>query len=326
MRLPKVFILLVVLVLLAACTPSLDPAGGDTNAPGEVPADMQPSVTDQPTTPTATDSSTDADRPLAAWVNGQPIYLVDYERQVAQYQAAMVASGVDVASSEGQERLLQAREQILNWMIEHVLIEQAAAEQGIVITDEEVEAALAQIVQDVGGEEAFQDQLERNGMTRQEVWDELRAELIGTAVIERVAASVPTSAEHVHARHILVDTREEAERILAQLQAGADFTELARAYSQDESTRAAGGDLVFFPRGVLLAPEVEEAAFGLQPGQISSVIQSSFGFHIVQVIERDPERTLSPENLQLLRDRAVQEWIEALWAQAVIERYVSQDV
>jgi len=307
-----VFGLTVVLVLTAGCSQSSPPAAGPVGpSPTDIPA--QPQVAPSPT----------PDRPLAALVNGQPIYLVDYERQVAQYEAAMLASGVDLTSPEGQARLLQAREQILNWMIEQALIEQAAAEEGIVVTDEEVEAALAQIVEDAGGEEAFQARLEENGLTRQDVWNELRAELIGAATIERVTSSVPQTAEHVHARHILVDTRERAEQLLAQLQAGEDFAALARAYSLDESTREAGGDLGFFPRGVLMAPEVEEAAFSLQAGQISGVVQSSFGFHIVQVIEREPDYPLSPENLQLLRERAFQEWIEALWAEAEIVRFVS---
>ncbi|MBN1954636.1 MAG: peptidylprolyl isomerase [Anaerolineae bacterium] len=264
------------------------------------------------------------ERPLAALVNHNPIYLVDYERQVAQYQAAMAAAGMDLSSPEGQRHLLQAREQILNWMIEQVLIEQAAAEQGIVVTDAEVDTALNQIVADVGGEAALYERLEQQGLTLQDVRDELQAELIGARVIEWVTASVPTTAEHVRARHILVDTIEEAEQILAQIQAGADFDEMAHAYSQDESTRAAGGDLGFFPRGVLLAPEIEQVAFALQAGQTSQVVPSSFGFHIVQVFERDPNRPLSPENLQLLREQAFQEWIETLWAQAEIERYVSQ--
>ena len=220
--------------------------------------------------------------------------------------------------------MLKARTEILHWMAEQVLIEQAAAEMGIVLTDVEVEAALAQIVQDAGGEEAFQAQLERNGLTRQDVWRELRAELVSVAVIEQIVAAVPQTAEHVHARHILTDTREEAERLLAQLQAGADFAELARTYSKDESTRAAGGDLGFFPRGVLLAPEVEDAAFSLQPGQISQVVESSFGFHIVQSIEREPDRALSPETLRWLRDQAVAQWREALWAQATVESYINQ--
>ena len=102
----------------------------------------------------------------------------------------------------------------------------------------------------------------------------------------------------------------------------ADFATLAKTYSQDTSTRGSGGDLLFFPRGTLMVPEVEEVAFALQPGQFSGVVTSSLGYHIVQVIERDPARPVSPENLHLLQDRALQEWIEGLWAQAVVQRFI----
>jgi parvulin-like peptidyl-prolyl isomerase len=97
---------------------------------------------------------------------------------------------------------------------------------------------------------------------------------------------------------------------------------LARTYSQDTSTRDSGGDLGFFPRGILVAPEVEDAAFALQPGQSSGVVTSALGYHIVQVIERDPARSVNAENLRLLQDRAVQQWIEQLWSQAAVERFV----
>jgi parvulin-like peptidyl-prolyl isomerase len=258
-------------------------------------------------------------------VSGEPIYLVDYERMVAQYETAMISSGVDFSTPDGQARLLQAREDILNSMIEQILIEQYAVQQGIVVTDEDVQAAIDQIVEDVGGEAEFQVRLEQNGITEQDMRNDLYSQLIGAAVVEQVTSSVPETADHVHARHIYVDTREGAEQLLAQLQAGADFAELAQQYSQDESTRRTGGDLGFFPRGVLMVPEVEEVAFGLQPQQISGVVDSSFGYHIVEVLERDPNRVLSPENLHHLKERAFQDWIESLWTQAEIEKYVGQN-
>jgi len=229
---------------------------------------------------------------------------------------------VDISSPEGQQRLLQMRAQILDWMIEQVLIEQAAAGMGISVSPEEVQAAIDQMVQDAGGEEPFRERLERSGMTLEDLQVQLRAELLRARVLERVQATVPERAEQVHARHILVDTRERAEFILNQIQAGADFAQLARMYSQDESTRDAGGDLGWFPRGVLLAPEVEEVAFSLQAGQVGPVVQSQFGYHIVQTLERKQDEVISPEHRQLLQDRAVQEWMESLWKQAVIERFV----
>ena len=311
---------ILVLLMLVACGPAPTTSPSEpTVMPTEIPATEVVSAT-----PEAPAASPTPERPLAARVNGEPIYLVDYERQVALYEAAMVAQGEDLSTPEGQERLLQAREQILNWMIEQTLVEQEAAEMGIVVTEEDVDAELARTIENGGGEAAFQTWLEENGLTQQDARKEIRAGLIGMAVTEQVIASVPESTEQVHARHILVDTEAEAERLLAQLEAGEDFAELARAHSQDENTRDQGGDLGFFPRGVLMAPEVEEVAFSLQPGQVSGVVPSAFGYHIVKVVEREPDRPLGEESLRFLRDQALTDWKESLWAEAEIERFVSQ--
>ena len=278
-----------------------------------------------PAGPTATPvvlPSPTPDRPLAAQVDGQPVYLDDYERELGRYEASLLSRGIDPNTPEGQENLAQARAWVLNVMIEQVLTEQAAAAVGVGVSDAEVDAYIQVMVEENGGEEAFQAKLAEWGETTEDAWREVRAQLIGMAMTQRIIENVPATAEHVHARHVLVDTAAEAERILAQLQAGADFAALARAYSQDTSTRESGGDLGFFPQGILVAPEVEEAAFGLQPGQFSGVVGSALGYHIVQVVERDPARPVSPENLRLLQDRAVQEWIEGLWAQAEVQRFV----
>ena len=281
-------------------------------APAPTPTDAAP--TDVPPSPTP-------EAPLAALANGHPIYLADYERKLGQYEASLPAQGIDPSSPDGQEKMAWARTYILDVMIEQVLTEQAAVTTGDVISDADVDAYMQVIIDENGGEEAFQAKLTEWGETCDDAWQEVRAQLIGMAMMQRVIDGVPTTAEHVHARHILVDTSQEAERILAQLQTGAEFAALAQAYSQ-ASTRESGGDLGFFPRGILIAPEVDEAAFALQPGQFSGVVTSLMGYHIVQVIERDPARPISPENLDLLQKRAVQEWIEELWAQAGVQRFV----
>lgn len=311
---------LVALTLLfasTACVPTFV-----TSVPTSVP--IATSTAPVPTEPAATTSlpSLTPEAPLAALVNGQPVYLGDYERNLARYEASLPSRGIDPGSPEGQENMAQARGWVLNVMIEQVLTEQAAAAEGIVVSDADVEAYMQMMIAENGGEEAFRAKLAEWGETYEDAWQEVRAQLIGMAMTQRVVERVPATAEHVHARHILVDNPTEAERILAQLQSGADFAALAMAYSQDTSTRESGGDLGFFPRGILVAPEVEDAAFALQPGQFSNMVTSPLGYHIVQVVERDPARPLSPENLRLLQDRAVQEWIEGLWAQAAVQRFV----
>ena len=259
---------------------------------------------------------------MAAIAGGQPIYLADYERELGRYEASLAARGIDPSSPEGQENLAQARTWVLNVMIEQALTEQAAAAAGVAVSDADVDAYMQVMIEENGGEEAFRAKLAEWGETYEDAWHEVRAQLIGMAMTQRIVEGVPTNAEHVHARHVLVDTPEEAERMLAQLQAGADFATLAKTYSQDTSTRESGGDLGFFPQGILVAPEVEQAAFALQPGQFSGVVSSALGYHIVQVVERDPARPVSSENMRLLQDRAVQQWIEGLWAQADVQRFV----
>ncbi|MCA9396316.1 MAG: peptidylprolyl isomerase [Candidatus Omnitrophica bacterium] len=85
----------------------------------------------------------------------------------------------------------------------------------------------------------------------------------------------------LRASHILVRTRDEAQKLLGQIQQGESFEELAKMYSLDP-TGAKGGDIGYFQKGQLI-PEVEEATFALKQGEISPVVQSSFGFHIIKL-------------------------------------------
>ncbi len=315
-----------------------------TGCASVVPASLLPSPTPMPPSPTAmleSALSTPSERPptqvppsptpaptstptpaLAARVNGEPIYLAEYERELARYASTLAAQDVDPDGEEGREKLSQARGGILDVMIEQFLIEQAAAEAGVRITDSEVDDYMRDMVAEAGGEETFREKLEAWGETYEGARLQVRAQLLAMAMTQRVVSAVPQSAEQVRARHIVVDTAEEARRIHDQLAAGADFAALAGAHSQDPSTRDFGGDLGFFPRGILMAPEVEQAAFALQPGQFSDIVTSTLGYHIVQVVERDPDRPISASNLQLLREQAVQRWIEDLWARADVERLV----
>jgi len=309
--------LLLPLLICTACGSALATPVDSPSAPTEA------NVILASPTPMLNDAPTFTPEPaLAAMVNGQPIYLPDYERKLGQYEASLLARGVDPNSPEGQEDLAQARSWILNVMIEQTLTEQAAAEVDITLSDAELDAYMQETVDDAGGEEAFQNTLAEWGETYEEAREEVRVQLIGMKMTQRVIDAVPKTTEHVHARHIQVDTLQEAEHILSQLQAGADFVTLAKSYSQDANTRESGGDLGFFPRGILISPELEEAAFALQPGQISGVVSSTLGYHIVQVIERDPARAVSPESLRLLQDQALQEWIEGLWAEATVQRFI----
>lgn len=128
-----------------------------------------------------------------------------------------------------------------------------------------------------------------------------------------------TTPAQVRASHILLETkgqeedavRAEAEALLAQIREGADFAALAKKHSDDEVSAAQGGDLDYFGRGRMV-PEFEQVAFELEPGQISDVVKSPFGFHIIKVIDRKPE-TIRPltEVRQQIQDQLAYERAQA---------------
>lgn len=111
--------------------------------------------------------------------------------------------------------------------------------------------------------------------------------------------------EQVHARHILLKTegkdeavvRAAAEKVLAEVRKGGDFAELAKKYSEDDQTKPLGGDLDYFARGQMV-PEFEQAAFGLAPGATSDLVKSTFGFHIIQIVDRREASTRTLEEVR----------------------------
>jgi peptidyl-prolyl cis-trans isomerase D len=104
-----------------------------------------------------------------------------------------------------------------------------------------------------------------------------------------------STPEQVRASHILFKTegkddaavKKQAEEVLAKAKAGADFAKLATQYSEDEASKAKGGDLDFFSKGQMV-PEFDKAAFSMKPGEISDLVKSQYGYHIIKVIEKKP--------------------------------------
>ena len=113
--------------------------------------------------------------------------------------------------------------------------------------------------------------------------------------------------EEVHAKHILVDNEADAKKIIADLKGGADFAALAKQYSKDPSAAQQGGDLGFFKKDEMV-PEFADAAFALQPGQVSETpVHSQFGWHVILLVER---RRADPPNFDKARDELRQKMIQ----------------
>lgn len=165
-------------------------------------------------------------------------------------------------------------------------------------TEEAYQARLTEYIQYVGGIAKISEKQFRWIIESQIYMDKIK---------QAVTDDVEIEEEQVWARHILVGSEEEAEDVLEQLEAGADFAELAEEVSTDTGSGARGGDLGWFGRNQMVAP-FEEAAFNLEIGEISEPVESDFGWHVIQVLGREV-RQLPPQMLQQRREQVFQEWL-----------------
>jgi foldase protein PrsA len=136
--------------------------------------------------------------------------------------------------------------------------------------------------------------------------------------------------EQVKASHILVQTKEEAESILAELKNGGDFVKLAKEKSLDTQSKESGGDLGFFPKGVM-EEAFDNAAFTLQINTLSDLVQTTHGYHIVKVAERKEARTPTfDEKKEEIRETLINEqlstlsssWMQEKMSGATIETFL----
>ena len=121
---------------------------------------------------------------------------------------------------------------------------------------------------------------------------------------DKILAEVPRSAEQVYVRQILLFNSDQANQVLAELESGKDFATLAASYEPVNR-----GELGWFPRDFLPHQAIEEAAFNLAVGEYSPVIETSVGYHIIQVVEKDPDHLLSPEARLVWQENALRDWV-----------------
>ncbi len=260
--------------------------------------------------------------PLAATVNGQAIPLSLYQREAEQEKAALLAQGLDAGSKNGQDAIKAVQEQVLGQLIDNVIVEQAAQRENVPVTDQDVNNRIQQMVDEAGGKDKFDDYLKSTQITLDDLCVEIRSSAYGEVMLDRVTAALPTKVEQVHVAQILLGTKADADKVLAQLKAGKKFADLAKQFSTDETSRDNGGDLGWLPKG-MMPPEFEAVAFQLQPGQTSGVVSSALGFHIIQVLGHEKERELSPEMLQNQKQQAFLAWLYAQRNQAKIEKLIN---
>ncbi len=302
-------VLILIVMFLAACSQTLP---SPTSIVSPLPTQFQPSASPvQPTTTFTPLSPTPTLEPMAVLVNGEGITLANYTAEFRRFQAALKELGQEMAPEDIQKT-------VLDEMIDQVLLVQSAVQSGYSLSDADFQKRLDDVIAKNGGAQSFAGWLEQNYYTEDSFRSALQSSLAAAWQRDQILSTAPTTAEQVHARQILVLNQDLADRLYAQLQAGADFATLALQVDPDT-----GGELGWFPRGYLFLPEIETAAFDLQPGNYSPIIKTDYGYHIVYLIERDANHPLSPD-AQIKANRAFLEtWLKTKRSQSQIQMIVN---
>ena len=156
---------------------------------------------------------------------------------------------------------------------------------------------------------ALQQFLDKNFTTEAELRTQLNRSLLRDKLQTAIGQEqVPDVQEQVHVQQLVVTSQAQANDLLSQLQNGGDFAQLAQQFSTDTATKAKGGDMGWITRGSQ-TKTIEDAAFALQPGQLSDVIQDGTNYRILQVTERDPARPVAADQLTTMRSTAFNTWL-----------------
>lgn len=242
-------------------------------------------------------------RPLAAQVDGMEITLAEYEAELAMYQEAA-----------GRELTEKDQEIVLNDLIDQALLAKEAIRNGFELDDAALNERMEQLITKMGGNDVFETWMAQYNYDENTFGLALQRSLLAAWMRDQITSQTPKTAEQIHVRQILTFDQVEAENVLTQLNAGDSFDNLAVQY--DPIT---GGDLGWFPRGFIPNTELEEAAFDLELNEYSPVIQTPAGFHILLVVERDPQHPLAPGALLVYQANAIQEWLETQRKQSDIK-------
>jgi len=259
-------------------------------------------------------------------------------------EAVAIVNGEKITKEQLYEKMLENfGEQVLDFMITETLIDQEMAKENVKVTEEDIEKELEKIKSSFSSEDEFNSLLAQYGMTINVLKGQLENELKVKKLMEKQVTFQEeemkkyyeenkeqfNTPELVRASHILVDSQVEAEEILSELKNGGDFSQIAMEKSKDELTKDNGGDLNYFARGEY--PEFEDAAFQLNVGELSGVVKSEDGYHIIKVTDKKEATSPSFEEVkdqiyeQMLNDENnYTDWMNKIYSQADIENKLAE--
>lgn len=317
------------------------------DSPEPIPAEEVDSVTGETSPAAELDEAEEEDGSDESWSSPSYLRLVAIIGAVVVLIVVGVSLGIFLTRSPDESQVIarvgdaeitraeftrnysagQDAQALLDQLINLELLVQAAREEGTTIDEAQVDQQIQGLREQHGAGESFEQFLQQANIASEEDLRELiaRQQLIEAMVIAH------TEAEHVRSRHILLRTdnledeeaieerKAEAEELLAEIEDGADFAELASEHSDDPGSAESGGELGWMPRGVFV-PEFDEAVFSMEPDEVR-LVQTQFGWHIIEVQDAPEMRSLDAMSLQSpAGQQAINEsflpWLDGLRDQA----------
>ncbi len=307
------------------------------------------------TTTLYAENKENAEKDNAAVVNGAVITQDQFDNEFGQVNQEFLKQGKTPTDSQ----LKEIKKTVLETLINRELLFQESRKTGIHIKEEVIQDQLESVKKRFPNQAEFEKALKQMKLTENDVKSQIgRAfairELINKQIIQKIVITDQESRvfydtrpeafkqpEQVRASHILAEVKpnadksekskamEKIKKVQKQLGEGEDFAGLAKKYS-DGPSKTKGGDLGYFNRGQMVKP-FEDAAFALEPNQVSDIVETDFGYHLIKVFDKRPGRVLPYEevaqriNKYLAKEKEKKEinvYVEGLKKNAEIQRFL----
>ena len=294
MKKSVLILLFALLLIFSACTVphhAAEPTATDTPEPTETPL---PEPT--PTIP-----------PSAAVVNGLYIAIEDLDTKVQQLRDAASELGEDVPGDD------VLREEALQDLIEETLFLYAARKNGAAPTAADLDARIQSLCDKLGSCDALRSWQSENHYSEDGFRRALERESAAATMRETIFASLKDT-EQYHVYRIWSERRGDLDEVVSRLNMGISFTELAKNYDA-----VTGGDMSWFPRGILFSQDLEEKIFALNTGEHTEILEIDGVYNIFYVAEKQTGREMDTQVKQLAQRKALSDWLEEQKSQAVIE-------
>jgi peptidyl-prolyl cis-trans isomerase C len=291
----------------------------------------------------------------AAVVNGVVISQEEYAKELGFYLQRFSRQGLQLS----KEQEAKLKNDVLENLIEREILYQESQKSGIKVDKKTVDEELSDVKKRFPSEKEYKNALNTMKISENEIKNQIKRKLsinklIDTKIAQKVIVTDEESKAFYNANQNLfkkpeqlrigqiliklkagadeqkkMEAMKKIKEVQAKLKGGQDFSVLAKAYSEDDDSNTNGGDLGYLTHGQMAKP-IEDAAFGMQPNEVSDIIRTQLGYHLIKVYDKKPEKILAYGEIKDLlaehmrkekTEKEAAKYIDELMKDAKVERY-----